>query len=155
MYSTPFPAASLFAPLGLLAILCAPTSATAQETVPAGLPTFALELNAATDTQDGACRLTYVATNTGDIGYDRTAYEIAVFDGAGIVDRLLVLEFGALPAGKTKVVQFDLSDSPCDDISRIVVNTAAACLPAGTQEQTTVCLEDLDARSRTAIQFGL
>lgn len=120
-----------------------------------GSPQFTLELNAAAETDAGSCRLTYVASNQSDLALDRTAYEVAVFDAQGVVQRLLVLEFGALVSGKTKVLQFDLGGSPCTSISRIVVNDVAACTRADNGEAADICLNGLAASSRTAIQFGL
>lgn len=116
---------------------------------------FSLELNAAAETDTGSCRLTYVAANQSDTALGRTAYEVAVFDAQGVVQRLLVLEFGALVAGKTKILQFDLAGSPCASISRIVVNDVAACTLAEGDLPSDICLNGLAASSRTAIQFGL
>ena len=128
-----------------------PTAISAQETA----AQFTLELNAAAETEGGGCRLTYVASNRSDFALDRTAYEVAVFNAEGVVQRLLVLEFGALVSGKTKVLQFDLAGSPCASISRIVVNDVAACTLEATSEPSDVCLDGLSASSRTAIQFGI
>lgn len=116
---------------------------------------FSLELNAAAETEAGNCRLTYVVTNQSDAALSRTAYELGVFDGQGVVQRLLVLEFGELVAGKTKILQFDLAGSPCASISRIVVNDVAACTLAEAGSESDICLNGLSASSRTAIQFGL
>lgn len=116
---------------------------------------FSLELNAAAETDTGSCRLTYVASNHSDTALDRTAYEVAVFDANGVVNRMLVLEFGALVSGKTKILQFDLADTPCADISRIVVNDVAACTRADDGQPSDVCMSGLAASSRTAIQFGI
>lgn len=115
---------------------------------------FSLELNNAAETTAGGCRLTYVATNNTGEELGQTAYEVAVFNADGVVSRILVLEFGALTVGKTKVVQFDLSDQPCSDISRIVVNDVSACtLSDGTEGD--FCLSGLVTGSRGPIQFGI
>ncbi len=116
---------------------------------------FSLELNNAVDPGNGSCRLTYVAANQSDIALDRTAYEVAVFDANGVVSRLLVLEFGALIEGKTKILQFDLANSACDGISKIIINNVAACTRTDTKEEDAFCLNGLTASSRTAIQFGI
>jgi hypothetical protein len=116
---------------------------------------FTLELNAAAETDTGSCRLTYVASNQTGSALDRTAYEVAVFDANGVVTRLLVLEFGALVEGKTKILQFDLAGTPCASLSRIVVNDVAACTASGSGEEVGVCMSGLTASSRTAIQFGI
>lgn len=137
----------LFA-LSFSAILVVASAVTAQDTA-----AFTLELNSAAETEDGSCRLTYVAANRTGNALDRTAYEVAVFDAQGAVTRLLVLEFGALIEGKTKILQFDLGGTPCGSISRIVVNDAAACTVGGAE--VPVCMNALTASSRTAIQFGI
>lgn len=119
-----------------------------------GGPRFTLDLNAAAETDTGSCRLTYVASNQSDTALDRAAYEVAVFDTDGVVTRLLVLEFGALVEGKTKVLQFDLAGTGCTAISRIIVNDVAACTATG-GAASDVCMTGLAASSRTAIQFGI
>jgi len=113
---------------------------------------FVLELNNATEV-DNSCRLTYVATNSTGIALTKTSYEVAIFDSEGRVANLLVLEFGQLPIAKTKVVQFDLKDSPCSNISRIVVNNLAECESA--EGSHDFCLSALITSSRTDIQFGV
>jgi hypothetical protein len=134
----------------IAALSLAPIAVMAQDT-----PAFQLELNAAADTTAGSCRLTYVASNQSDIALDRTAYEVAVFDSSGSVTRLLVLEFGALIEGKTKILQFDLTDTACASISRIVVNNVTACTQTSDKAEIDFCLTGLVASSRTAIQFGI
>ncbi|NKX37619.1 hypothetical protein HGG70_06730 [Rhodobacteraceae bacterium R_SAG4] len=115
---------------------------------------FQLDLNSVTETTEGSCRLTYVAANQSSTALDRASYQIALFDGQGVVTRLLVLEFGALSEGKTKVLQFDLAETECGSISRIVVNASPACI-AGDGNPSDLCMDGLVASSRTPIQFGI
>ncbi len=115
---------------------------------------FTLELNAATEANVGSCRLTYVAENDSDIPLERTEYEVAIFDDKGVVSRILVLKFGALVEGKTKILQFDLSGTSCDSISRIVVNDSAACLTRDGGESD-FCMSGIKPSSRTPIDFGI
>lgn len=118
-------------------------------------PEFVLELNNAAETAAGDCRLTYVASNRTGQELGQTAYEVAVFNAAGVVSRILVLEFGALTVGKTKIVQFDLGGQPCTDISRIVVNDVADCALADGSGQGDFCLSGLVTESKNTIQFGI
>lgn len=131
----------------LLAAACLASPAAAQTT-----GNIALELNTATDEGSG-CRLTYVATNGTPVGLEKSSYEVAVYDAEGIVKRLLVLEFGWLPSGKTRVVQFDLPDQSCSTISRISVNGPVECTSA--EGEQTICRDNqlLSSRVRT-IQFN-
>ncbi|MCE8459092.1 hypothetical protein [Rhodovulum sulfidophilum] len=143
----------------LTALALAPVIALVGPALAQGVPDTAsgmlVELNAAAETPAGACRLTYVATNRSETGLSEIAYEVAVFDAEGIVSQLLVLDFGAMPPGKTRVVQFDMPDQPCEAISRIVVNAAPGCVRAEDGAQSPVCLDGLETRARGAIQFGL
>lgn len=111
-----------------------------------------LELNTAADVE-GGCRLTYVATNATPVALEKSAYEVAVYDTDGIVQRLIVLEFGFLPASKTRVVQFDLAGQACTTISRISVNGPVECLSA--EGPQTVCRDNQILSSRVpTIQFN-
>lgn len=117
-------------------------------------PSFLLDLNNVADTEQGGCRLTYVASNGTGQALNAVSYQVAVFDAQGIVTDLVVLEFGSLIEGKTKVVQFDLAARGCADISRITVNEVAECtLADGTTGD--FCLTSLETGSRGAIQFGI
>ena len=104
-----------------------------------------LELNTAADV-DGGCRLTYVATNSSPLSLEKISYEVAVYDLDGFVKPLLVLEFGWLPSGKTRVVQFDLPEMACGAISRILVNNPVECT-AKDGEQT-ICRDNQILSSR-------
>lgn len=111
-----------------------------------------IELNTAADV-DGGCRLTYVIYNSSATNLDKVSYEVAVYDTDGIVKKLLVLEFGFLPSGKTRVVQFDLPEQQCAGVSRILVNGPVECT-AGAGEQT-VCRDNQILSSRVGtIQFN-
>jgi hypothetical protein len=114
--------------------------------------TIELELNTATDVE-GGCRLTYVATNATPVALEKTAYEVAVFDTDGIVKQLLVLDFGFLPSGKTRVVQFDLPEQGCTAISRISINNPVECVAASGPSD--ICRDNQLLSSRVpSIQFN-
>lgn len=114
---------------------------------------FEIELNTSEDVAE-ACRLTFVATNNTDIALTKTAYEVAVFNAEGVMSQLVVLEFGELPLGKTRVLQFDLPAMKCESLSRLLVNGQDSCESAeGTHD---ICMKSLSASSRIqSIPFGL
>jgi len=136
------------------AFLATQTAASFAQDTSGDTAEFHLDLNSVTETGEGNCRLTYVAANQSATALDRASYQIALFDGQGVVTRLLVLEFGALSEGKTKVLQFDLAETGCGSISRIVVNDSPACV-ASDGSATELCMSGLVASSRTPIQFGI
>ncbi len=69
------------------------------------------------------------------------------------VSQVLILEFGKLPIGKTKVVQFDLAGQPCSQISRLLINDVAECTSDG--KAVDVCMDDLKTDTRINIDFGV
>ncbi|WP_429090803.1 hypothetical protein [Aminobacter sp. BE322] len=132
------------------ALLGAAGSAGAQS-APA-TPELLLELNAATPSDKG-CHLTFVVSNRLGAELSRAAFEIALFNQAGVVDRLTVLDFERLPAGKTKVTRFDLPGTDCTKVNRALVNQATDC--AGPGVEPSACLKLLRTESKSGIAFGI
>ncbi len=96
-----------------------------------------------------ACRVTLVAANGlgGDIA--KVAYEFVFFDRDGRVELLTVLDLRDLPAGRTRVRQFDLPGIDCAGVSRLLVNDAKACDGAGIDAGA--CLARLETTSKAGI----
>ena len=114
---------------------------------------LALELNAL-EPSDSGCRLTFVVNNGFSDKLDRAAFEIAMFNSDGVVDRLTVLEFKDLQAGKTKVTRFNLAGADCTRISRILINEVTDC--AGPGVDAAACRAALKTNSRSgSVQFGV
>ncbi|MBD8889921.1 hypothetical protein [Roseibium litorale] len=114
---------------------------------------LSLELNKATDTQAG-CLLTFVGTNKTGLALSSVAYELVLFDKDGLVDRMSAFDFGAMPAGKTFVRQFELKGSKCPGLSQILVNGAARCEQADpVKGAENTCISALSPASRTDIAF--
>jgi hypothetical protein len=134
----------------LMATLCA-TPALAQEAPPAR--SLALELNALTASETG-CRVTFLATNRLGTELSRSAFEIALFGAGGGIERLVSLDFKAMPEGKTRVLQFDIGELGCDKVSRVLINDVVAC--EGTGLDPKVCLAGLSTASRLdGVEFGV
>lgn len=104
-----------------------------------------LELNDATDLDDGACRLVYVVENGTQTAIDNATYEVAMFNDRNVVSKMLLLEFGGLGAGKTRVVQFDVPGQTCGEISKILVNNQVDCATA--DGDSTMCTAALATRA--------
>ena len=119
---------------------------------PAPAPQLSLELNAAQPSDKG-CRLTFVVNNALGADLSKAAFEIALFNEAGVVDRLSVLDFKDLPAGKTKVTRFDLAGTNCTKLSRVLINSATECAGAGVEPAA--CMRGLKTETKTGITFGV
>ena len=134
----------------ILALPLATVPAVAQDATPE--PSLTLDLNALQPSDKGGCRLTFVVTNNLPTPVDRAAYEMALFDKQGVVDRLTVLDFKDMPAGKTKVSRFDLAGTDCAGISRVLINDATGCTGEGTDAKA--CMSSLKTTSTSGVQFG-
>lgn len=130
----------------LTAALCA-TPAMAQEP-----PTLALELNALTPSETG-CRVTFLATNKLGTALTKSGFEIALFGDGGGIERLVSLDFKAMPEGKTRVLQFDIGELGCDKVSRVLINDVVACEGDGLDPKA--CLDALATSTRLEVGFGV
>jgi hypothetical protein len=136
-------------PLFALAIVLA-TSAVPVAAVEPGQ--LGLELNALQQS-DAGCRITFLAENRLGSEIGKSSFELALFGADGGIDRLVALDFGMLPDGKSRVVQFELKQLACDDIGRVLVNDITACEGAALTPAT--CLAALVPATRTAASFGI
>lgn len=110
-----------------------------------------LELNRL-EQNGGACRATFVARNGYGTQLEETAFELVLFDKAGLVSLITVFDFGALPTGKTLVKRFDLKETPCASLSRVLVNAVARCRGDGIGPAD--CISNLTTANRTEAEFG-
>ena len=108
--------------LMLLAVAGPVTQVLAQEAGPA----LGLQLNRV-DQIEGACRLTFLAENALGADVGALSLETVLLDTDGIVERLTIFDFGALPDGIPRVRQFDVPGLACADLARVLVNAVADC----------------------------
>lgn len=145
------------AAVGLMSALI-PGAVFAQTEVPADLQqkqsqgTLKVELNGL-ETNGEACRATFVVSNGLEADLDATGLELVIFDAKGLVQLMTVFDFGALPQGKTVVRRFDLPETGCDDISRILINGAARCSGEGIDRET--CQARIETGNKTETEFGI
>lgn len=129
-----------------LALLAAVPAANAQEEAPA----IALELNDAAANAT-ACRLSFVVANRQPVALDDMALELVLFDKDGRVERFVVVRSGKVPAGKDRVRQFDIPETACGDIGRVLLNDVKEC--AGAELTPAICADRINASSRSTIGF--
>lgn len=136
----------------LLSGLCAALLLTSPVVAQEAKPSLLLEPNGAQPSDKG-CRLTFVVVNNLGSALSRAAFEVALFNDQGVVDRLTVLDFKELPAGKTKVTRFELAGTDCAKVSRVLVNSATECQGQGIEP--TACMRQLITASKANITFGI
>ncbi|RLQ88251.1 hypothetical protein [Notoacmeibacter ruber] len=128
--------------------------AIAQEAKPATAEqkSLTLELNSVSSQANNSCRMTFVAHNGIEADLESAGFEVVLFDKKGLVNRMTVFDFGALPNGKTLVKRFDLPETDCADLSRVLVNGVARCEGAGIDSKN--CANAIATRNKTDLTFG-
>jgi uncharacterized membrane protein len=107
-----------------------------------------IELNRL-EARDQSCRVSLVVGNPGDKAYDSLKLDLVFFDKEGVISRRLAVEAGPVRAAKTTVKLFDAADTPCDGVSRVLLNDITAC--GGEQD----CLGLVSTSSRVkGVEFG-
>ena len=119
----------------------APTSEPAEAT---GL---SISLNTL-ETTDNGCKLTFLVENDLPETIESLQAEVALFDSEGIVDRLTMLDFLTLPAGKKRVRQFELPGESCDALGGLLLNDIKVCDAEGVD-----CMGALQTGSKAGIPF--
>lgn len=97
------------------------------------------------------CRLYLVFKNGAGRALDALKLDLVVFDRDGIVARQIVLNGGAMPAGKTSLKLFDIEELGCQEFGRLLLNDVVACEPG--LPRPADCLAALAVSSRTAVEF--
>lgn len=129
-----------------LAIVASP--ARAEDRAQASL---SVDLNAV-EQVELACRLVFVATNATGKSIGEMTLETVLFDAADRVTRFALFDFKALPDGKTRVRQFDLPDTQCSAVGRILINGAASCEGEGLTGAE--CIDLLEVKSSTNTEIS-
>lgn len=140
------------ATLTLLPLVCGLLAVPAQaQTASEPAQGLSVELNATAETDNG-CMMTFVVESGlgGDIS--KASYQMVFFNGEGLVERMTVLDFQDIPAGRTRVRQFNIGGTDCSSLSRVLVNDVATCESADLPEDA--CIVSLAASSRSDIELS-
>ncbi|WP_440981016.1 hypothetical protein [Shinella sumterensis] len=104
-----------------------------------------IELNALAASQKG-CLFTFVAGNGFAQNVSKVSFEFVIFNDKGTVERLALLDFRDLPAGKSKVRQFDVPGIKCETVKNLLINDAPVCEGEGLDKGR--CMDGIVTRSK-------
>ena len=113
-------------------------------------PTISIELNRLQEIDNG-CRMNLVFTNRMSQPIDLITVETVLFDQQQRVDRFLLLRARELPPGKIRVHQFDVADTQCAEIGRVLLNDVTECEGQGLDPA--MCLAEVGLESRAGVPF--
>ncbi|WP_234937526.1 hypothetical protein [Rhizobium herbae] len=134
--------------LAFLAVFHAGEGALAQEAGTSG--NLSIEMNDLAPSEKG-CKLTFVAGNGLTQSLSKVSFEFVLFDEKGLVERMAVLDFRDLPAGKTKVRQFDLAGTKCEAVKSLLINDAPVCTGEGVAKDA--CMKALKTGSKSSVEL--
>jgi len=136
----------------LAALTCLTVPLTTSFAAAQPVETIAIQLNEAATVGD-ACRLTFVFRNELPNTVEALGLDLVLFDRSEGVSGYAAVDVGALPAGKTRVRQYDVAKGDCSEIVRVLLNDVRACeIEAGTDRD---CLPLLSLSSRSEIDLIL
>ncbi len=110
-----------------LAVL--PTVLPAQETALPAAGSLGVELNKFEDTGSGGCRAFFLFRNGSGLTFEGFEMSLAIFDSAGVIDRLLSIDAAPLPAARTTLKLFEVPDLACTNIAEILLHDMPVCQP--------------------------
>ena len=93
-------------------------------------PGIAVQLNKV-EKAGSACRMTFVTDNALGKALDALSLDVVVFNDKGVVGPRLVLDMGQLPDGESRVIDFDVPDTDCGKVSRLLLNDVQTCTSGG------------------------
>ncbi|MFN0263379.1 hypothetical protein ACKTEK_05805 [Tepidamorphus sp. 3E244] len=132
-----------------LAISASIVGAQAQEAGRIGI-----ELNQSQQNED-ACRLSFLMTNETGTDLEALTMQVVIFGTDERIRQVVSLSAGAMPDKKLRVRQFDLPQTQCGEIGRILLNEYSACKGAGADINPASCLAATEVSSRTEIELVL
>lgn len=135
-------------PLTVLIALSSGSAVWAQDAGTSG--NLSIEINDLTPSEKG-CKLTFVAANDLPQSLSKASFEFVLFDKKGLVERMAVLDFRDLPAGKTKVRQFDLPGTKCEAVKSLLINDAPVCTGDGVAKDA--CMKALKTGSKSPVEL--
>ena len=97
------------------------------------------------------CRLALVAHNGLAVAIKALTMEVVLFDKQRQVVSVLSVAAGEMPAGKTRVRQYDIKAVECASIGQVLLNDVTRCDGQGLTPAA--CLKLVKPSSRTSIPF--
>lgn len=92
----------------------------------AAAPGVSIELNRF-EAKDTTCRISIVVSNPTDKIYDSLKLDLVFFAKDGVISRRLAVEAGPVRSQKTTVKLFEATDTPCEDVGRVLLNDVSSC----------------------------
>ena len=121
-------------------------AASAQDAAPAA-GSLGVELNKLEPDDAGGCRAFFLFRNDTGLAFEAFEMSLALFDGSGVIDRLLTVDAAPLPVARTTLKLFQIPDIDCGAIGEVLLHDLPACRPQNAAEMDCFPLLALTART--------
>jgi hypothetical protein len=118
--------------------------------VQAGSGTLSVELNKLEPEAHG-CRAYFVVNNTSGTTYGVLKLDLVLFRPDGVIGRRFAIDLGPLKPDKRTVKQFDIDDTPCNQVGSVLLNDVLEC--KGESGPIADCLGEITVSSLTKAQL--
>jgi hypothetical protein len=135
-----------------LATLCA--GAIAAATLLTGLAANAqtgkltIEINKFEEIEGGGCRAFFLFQNSTPTSFEGFEMSLAIFNKAGVIDRLLSIDAAPLPVARTMLKLFEVPQIACTDIGQVLLHDVPVCKPQNAE--ATDCYPLIALSSKTS-----
>ncbi|NEX16497.1 MAG: Tat pathway signal sequence domain protein [Halochromatium sp.] len=100
---------------------------------------------------EGTCRLYFVFKNALGTPLEKLQLELVLFDSKGFIQRNLMVNAAPIAADKTSVKRFDLTETRCESVGRILINDVPAI--AGPDGAVSVDVSQLELSSKSDVDL--
>ena len=107
-----------------------------------------IEVNKFEEMPGGGCRAYFLFQNATPTSFEGFEMSLAIFDKAGVIDRLLTIDAAPLPVARTVLKLFEVPQIACADIGQILLHDVPVCKPQNAE--TVDCYPLITLTSRTS-----
>jgi hypothetical protein len=111
---------------------------------------LSVELNKLEPEEHG-CRAYFVVNNTSGTTYGVLKLDLVLFRPDGVIGRRFAIDLGPLKPDKRTVKQFDIDDTPCNQVGSVLLNDVLEC--KGESGPIADCLGEITVSSLTKAQL--
>ena len=107
-----------------------------------------IEINKFEEIEGGGCRAFFLFQNGTPTSFEGFEMSLAIFNKAGVIDRLLSIDAAPLPVARTMLKLFEVPQIACTDIGQVLLHDVPVCKPQN--GENTDCYPLIDLSSKTS-----
>ncbi len=106
-----------------------------------------IEINKFEEIEGGGCRAFFLFQNATPTSFEGFEMSLAIFDKAGVIDRLLSIDAAPLPVARTTLKLFEIPQISCANIGQVLLHDIPICKPQNGENAD--CYPLVDLKSKT------